>query len=70
MYAHSSKVVHGRLETDEGPVVVADAESLGPDFDRQLSFLTPDERKQRILDCPSRLFDTESQILTLFPDES
>jgi hypothetical protein len=59
------------LETDEGPVVVAVADDLNdPSFDQQLSFLTAEERRSAILDSPSRLFDTESEILTPFPDES
>lgn len=59
------------LRTGEGPVVVAAAESLGdPLFDRQLSFLSPEERRAVIIDTPTRLFDNESQILTPFPDES
>ena len=58
------------LATDEGPVVVAAVDSLSdPAFDRQLSFLTPDERRRRIITSPVRLFDTESELLTPFPDE-
>jgi hypothetical protein len=59
------------LRTDEGPVIVAAAASLGdPVFDQQLSFLTADERRRIILDLPVRLFDAESELVTPFPDES
>jgi hypothetical protein len=58
------------LQTVEGPVVVAAADSLGnPAFDRQLAFLSPEERRQRVIECPVRLFDTESELLTPFSDE-
>jgi hypothetical protein len=58
-------------QTDEGPLVVAVAESLrDPSFDRQLSSLTPDERRHLRYSSPPRLFDTESEILTPFADES
>jgi hypothetical protein len=59
------------LRTDEGPVIVAAAASLGdPVFDQQLSFLTAEERRRIIIDLPVRLFDAESELLTPFPDES
>ena len=58
------------LDTNEGVVVVAAAHSLSdPLFDRQLAFLTHEERRRCRFDCPSRLFDEESQILTPFTDE-
>jgi hypothetical protein len=58
------------LRTDEGPVVVAAAKSLSdPVFDQQLSFLTPEERRRRIIDSPIKLFDEES-ILDALSDES
>jgi len=51
------------LQTDEGPVVVAAADSLDdPSFDQQLSFLTAEERRSVLIDSPSRLFDEESLI--------
>jgi len=59
------------LRTDEGPVVVAAADSLNnPLFDQQLSFLTTEERRRALIDSPTRLFDEESAILTPFPNES
>jgi hypothetical protein len=59
------------LRTDEGPVIVAAADSLNdPSFDRQLSFLTADERRSAIIDSPTRLFDEQSDVLTPFSDES
>jgi hypothetical protein len=59
------------LRTEEGPVVVAAADSLRePSFDQQLSFLTADERRSALIDSPSRLFDDQSEILTPFSDES
>jgi hypothetical protein len=59
------------LRTKEGPVVVAAADSLNnPSFDRQLSFLTADERRRKILSSPPVLFDEQSEILTPFSDES
>ncbi len=59
------------LRTDEGPVVVAAADSLdAPVFDQLQSSLSPDERRRRVLESPARLFDQESEILTPFSDES
>lgn len=59
------------LRTKDGIVVVAAADTIGdPSFERQLSFLTAEERRTAIIDSPTRLFDKESEILTPFPDES
>jgi hypothetical protein len=59
------------LETDDGLVVVAAAESLGATcFDQQLAAVTAEERRHLLINSPTRLFDSESEILTLFPDES
>ena len=59
------------LRTNEGPVVVAAAESLNdPVFDLQLGFLTPEERRGAHITSPVRLLDDESELLTPFPDES
>jgi hypothetical protein len=59
------------LRTDEGPIVVAAADSLDdPQFDQQLAVLTPDERRGAILTSLPRLFDDQSEILTPFADES
>lgn len=59
------------LRTNEGPVVVAAADSLAdPAFDQQLSFLTPEERRSVLVDSPIRLFDDESQILSATSHES
>jgi hypothetical protein len=59
------------LETSEGLIVVAAAASLSdPLFDRQLSFLTAEERQRVLIESPTRLFDQESELLTPFSDES
>jgi hypothetical protein len=59
------------LRSAEGPVVVAAAKCLSdPVFDQQLSFLTEEERRRRVLECPVKLFDDESEILTVLDDES
>jgi hypothetical protein len=57
------------LRTDEGPVVVAAADSLNdPGFEQQLSVLAPEERRRAILTSLPRLFDEQSEILTPFAD--
>jgi hypothetical protein len=59
------------LRTKEGPVIVATADRVGdPAFEQQLSSLTTQERQEAIIDCPTRLFDNQSDILTPFTDES
>jgi hypothetical protein len=59
------------LRTDEGPVVVAAGQDLGdPLFHQPLSVLTPEERRRVVIDSPIRLFDDESQILSLSCHES
>jgi hypothetical protein len=59
------------LRTNDGPVVVAAADSLSdPVFDQQLCFLTEQEQRHRIIECPVRLFDDESQILNISSHES
>ncbi len=46
------------LRSEEGPVVVAVADSLhDPSFDQQLSYLTEEERRGAIISSPPVLFD-------------
>jgi hypothetical protein len=58
------------LHTNEGPVVVAAGDRASDAYDRLLAFLPPQERRQAILDLPSRWHDTTNEVLTPFPNES
>ncbi len=58
------------LRTLEGPVVIPIEERYQNTPDLRYLLLTPEERAQAYFDIPVRLFDTESEILTLFSDES
>jgi hypothetical protein len=58
------------LYTREGLVVVAAGDRNSDAYDRLLSFLPPEERRQAILDFPFRWHDTTNEVITPFPYES
>jgi hypothetical protein len=51
-----------RLHTAEGPVIVAAGRRDSDAYDQLLAFLPPEERRQVVLDFPSKWNDTTSYV--------